>query len=588
MSLSTRINGYIRESSQRARGLILLQPSRPLPRGLLDGPRRVIDPDSGQVVYETTSRELQVSEYRWDHQFDELLEANWEESDDDQEFTAKETIVAQFKRKKRRVPRLIQLSVDSIVKNIGDITYEKIQYIPSLQLEFLWRELSKRCVYSFNTWKAFSKVLDRHEGAILNQFRYCSSIAEPIPSLSIYTKPLSSTSFDFLVHLSITTAFKTSDMVELSAITNLVALEIVNPKHVHHSRNTGKSFDASFGDRVIKTWSEEAINGKAFQVLRILKLRNFKEITNNCFQHLNRFPALAVFDVLDCGFNGLAQLGAERLGWEVHPDGGLLEILQSDCVKHIMALRTTLGLPVRAVRRSAAKPLWDKAKITMILRANLSAFLTGDPTSSSTSARNSAYLYAEQRVRMMEQTPAGRAKLRRTGFSHFEAVDYISRKEFRELETWEFRTLTSLNRISELRNDEDLRAAGLEVGDSIPIVSGEIISAVPVTSLRLGPELSYTPSRADLHQPFYDGGMSDRSLKYTSGNVGVGARGYVYTRIKIPAAKTRTREQAQEQDEGKTFEEAGGPGSRRNKRRKIKGEKRQQIGDLLAGVMGVI
>lgn len=92
----------------------------------------------------------------------------------------------------------------------------------------------------------------------------------------------------------------------------------------------------------------------------------------------------------------------------------------------------------------------------MILRANLSAFLTGDPTSSSTSAQNSAYLDAEQRVRMMEQTPAGRAKLRRTGFSHFEAVDYISRKEFRELETWEFRTLTSLNRISELRNDEGL------------------------------------------------------------------------------------------------------------------------------------
>ncbi|KAJ8064128.1 hypothetical protein OCU04_007964 [Sclerotinia nivalis] len=584
MPLRTRINGYIREGSQRARGLILLQPSRSLPRGVLDGPRRVIDPDSGQVSHETTSRELQVSEYHWDHQFDELLEANWEESDDDQEFTAEEAIVAQFRRKKRHVPRLIQLSVDSIVKNIGDITYEKIQYMPSLQLEFLWRELSKRCVNSFNTWKAFSKVLDRHEGAILNQFRYSGSIAEPVPSLSTYMKPLSSTSFDFLVHLSITTAFKTPDLIELSALTNLVALEIVNPRQDHHLRNTGKLFQASFGDRVIKTWSEAAINGKAFQILRILKLRNFKEITNNCFQYLNRFPALAVFDVLDCGFNGLAQLGAERLGWEVHPDGALLEILQSDCVKHIMALRTTLGLPVRPVRRSAAKPLWDKAKVTMIPRANLPAFLTGDPTSSSTPARNSAYLDAEQRVRMMEQTPAGRAKLRRTGFSHFEAVDYISRKEFRELETWEFRTLTSLNRISELRNDEDLRAAGLEVGDSIPIVSGEIISAVPVASLRLGPGLSYTPSRADLHQPFYDGGMSDRSLKYTSRNVGIGAKGYVYTRIKVPIARTRTREQAEEQAEGK----AGGSGSRRTKRRKVRGEKRQQIGDLLAGVMGVI
>ncbi|ESZ92899.1 hypothetical protein SBOR_6708 [Sclerotinia borealis F-4128] len=602
MSLGTRINGYFREGSERARRLILLRPSRSLPRGVLVGPRRVIDPESGQVSHETTSRELQVSDYHWDFQFEELLEEQWEDSDDGEPITVEEAIISSTRRRKPGVPRLIQLAVASIVKNVADITYENIQYMAPLHLEFIWRELTKRCVNSFNTWKAFSKVLGRQRGAILNQFRYSNAITEPIPSLSVYTKPLTSATFDYLVHLSITTAFSTSDLVELSTLTNLVALEVINPKQDNHLKNTGKLFDSSFGDRVIKTWSESAIESKGFQVLRILKLRNFKEITNNCFQYLNGFPVLAVFDVLDCGFEGLAQLGAEAFGWEVHPDGAFLEILQSACVKHSMALRTTLGLPVRPVRRSAAKPLYEKAKITMIPRADVPAFLAGDRASSSTAARNSAYVDAEERVTRLEQTPSGRARLARMGFSHFEAVDYMSRRAVRELETWEFRTYTALNRISELRNDEDLRAAGIDVGDSVPLVSGEVISAVPVASVRLGPELLYPLARGQLHQPFYDGGVADRSLKFTSRDLGVNAKGYVYTRIKVATARTRTREQAEGEAEGagegggeaedeagrEAGREARGSGSRQSKRRKVRGEKRQQLGDLLAGVMGVI
>lgn len=64
------MNGYFREQSQRARGLRLLKPSTTLPRGVLGGPRRIIDPDSGLVSQETTSRELQVSDYHWDSQFE--------------------------------------------------------------------------------------------------------------------------------------------------------------------------------------------------------------------------------------------------------------------------------------------------------------------------------------------------------------------------------------------------------------------------------------------------------------------------------------------------------------------------------------
>lgn len=72
MPLGIQPNISLREGRQRARARrpMLLQPAPPLPRGVLSGPRRVIDPDSGLVSTETFSREFQVSEYRWDTQYE--------------------------------------------------------------------------------------------------------------------------------------------------------------------------------------------------------------------------------------------------------------------------------------------------------------------------------------------------------------------------------------------------------------------------------------------------------------------------------------------------------------------------------------
>lgn len=65
MSFGARINGYFRDRHQRARRPILLLPP-PVSRGVMAGSRRIIDPDSGLVSHETTSRELQLSDYHWD------------------------------------------------------------------------------------------------------------------------------------------------------------------------------------------------------------------------------------------------------------------------------------------------------------------------------------------------------------------------------------------------------------------------------------------------------------------------------------------------------------------------------------------
>ncbi|QSZ33453.1 hypothetical protein DSL72_005021 [Monilinia vaccinii-corymbosi] len=624
-SSSFRERTRARSRGQRARRLILLQPHRPrhLARGMLDapGPRtnRIVDPESGLVSHETTTRERHASEYRWDrcHQFGEFLGERWGEQEEE-EILNNDQFGPLYRP---RVPRLFQLAMDTVVENVDSITYETVQHMAPLVLGLIWRELNKRYLNSFNTWKIFSKFLDRKQGALLNQFRYINAIREPVPSLSVYTKPLTSTTFDFLAHLSITTAFSTSDLVALSALTNLVALEIINPAHGNNLGNAGKVFDSSFGDRVIKTWSESAIKGKGFQILRILKLRNFEGITDRCFRYINDFPVLAVFDVLACGFEGLDPSEAEMLGWVAHPDGAFLEILQSDCVKHTMALRTTLGLPVRPVRRPTAKPLRHKARIKMVPRADVPAILAADRASTPSTAPNPAHHLTPKRVRRLRKTSTGRAKLAQMGFPHREAVDPMTTdKELRALEMWEFRTYTALHRIGELRRDEDLRAAGLDVGDCAPLVSGEFLSAIPVASLRLGPHLADPVARGPLrrHQPFYDdddgemsvyddGETSHSERGYTVGRNGGwgGAMGFVYTRVDWPfmarmigSAGASVSVSARARDEGASAsgggeEEIGdsaadsGLASRRNnlKRRKVRGGKRQQLGHLLAGVM---
>lgn len=51
-------------------------------------------------------------------------------------------------------------------------------------------------------------------------------------------------------------------------------------------------------------------------MLRILKLWNWEEITNQSLQYVNNFPSLAVYDVRGCRFDLTIKTNARALGWE--------------------------------------------------------------------------------------------------------------------------------------------------------------------------------------------------------------------------------------------------------------------------------
>jgi hypothetical protein len=179
----------------------------------------------------------------------------------------------------------------------------------------------------------------------LNLFRYRQAIQDPVPSLEVYTKPVISETFDFLTNLSITTAFSIPDLVRLSSIKNLGALEIVNPQE-QNTDSGATPFAVGVGDRIIRAWHEAAVKDRAFPVLRILKLRNFKALTSKSLIYLNSFPSLAVFDVAGCGFALESKIDAQRLGWRVTIDGDILGLLEAACVERAVLMQEPLGLPV--------------------------------------------------------------------------------------------------------------------------------------------------------------------------------------------------------------------------------------------------
>ncbi|PGH30248.1 hypothetical protein GX50_07006 [[Emmonsia] crescens] len=133
----------------------------------------------------------------------------------------------------------------------------------------------------------------------------------PYYSLKASTKKMSLRDYSRLIHspsLSWGTVMTISTdhadlhgLVEISKITNLVALDITVPLPV---KSTAKADDeipiTNLTDRVVRSWGELALAGEAFKNLRILMLHLQTDITLRIFSYLDQFPSLEVLIVVGC------------------------------------------------------------------------------------------------------------------------------------------------------------------------------------------------------------------------------------------------------------------------------------------------
>jgi hypothetical protein len=395
---------------------------------------------------------------------------------------------------------------------------------------------------SFDTWLIFSKLLHQEEGSTLGLLRYRQAIQQPLSPLHVYATPLTSSSFDFITSLSITTAFPLPDLVRLSKVTNLGVLEIINTAGMK-SRRTAFELLPAVSDRLIRAWNYSAQNDSAFQVLRILKLWNHEELTSKSLAYLNAFPALALYDVRGCAFDLDAKVDAKRIGWRATVDSNVLGLLEAACVERAMLMQQSLGVETRPVRKATARQLWDGSKTRRIPRSEVPSFLTrpeallpGQPL-----VEYESYSKMQSRLDIIEcHYPQKSIKDVR-----WKIMDRHLFSKSRALETWEFTNYTSFAKIGELRNDTDLSRAGVNVGDSVALVGNELVNSIPIVSLRLGdtPSVLQTSSVNSAHKPFYSSLYSEStvsSLKYDSDKLGsADTRTLAFIRIKVPPAETR-------------------------------------------------
>jgi len=169
---------------------------------------------------------------------------------------------------------------------------------------------------SVQVWKAFAETYgDQH----VSLKRRDHIIMVPNMTLNDYIKPTISDAFGFLTFLTLSNV-----MVSLYRLVNIGALTI--GKGV-------KIGDAGLDDSIVRTWSRAAAKTGAFSELRVLSCRFQRYLSRACFEHLNHFPALAVFITEDCDFGPRDKEMVRTIGWKYRTSKDLEGFLMDSGLK---------------------------------------------------------------------------------------------------------------------------------------------------------------------------------------------------------------------------------------------------------------
>lgn len=321
--------------------------------------------------------------------------------------------------------------------------------IPLLAIQLIYDPSDLIC---FHDWSIFSSVLREKSTTSLDLLRFRQQIEDPKSALPIYVQPIVSNQFAHITFLCIATSFAIPDLVRLSAVTNLGALEIIKPSDEDIPES------CRVGDRLIRAWHEAASEG-AFSVLRILRLWGHEDVTYQSLNYINSFRSLAIYDVRGCGFSIASRHLASELGWGTCLHKELLEVLEEACKEKYASIQTPppAGTEPRLV--FDRNQLYDTAKVRLIPR---------------------------------ESAPA-------LSVSH-QALDCEIPEPRSGSPSWDFETTTSFSRIGLLRNDLDFIRAGVPI-TSHALVEQELINSVPMASICLGsiPKRYHYSNWANLH-----------------------------------------------------------------------------------------
>ncbi|KAK0101547.1 hypothetical protein ONS95_006714 [Cadophora gregata] len=405
-------------------------------------------------------------------------------------------------RPRKGTRSLVDAAIETILENLVDVTFEGVDCLPKKLVLRIWILASERYVIPFCVWEIFSKVLRAENNTPLSLLRFRHVIPSPRMSLQTYTTTLTSSNFDFLASISLTTAFSVPQLVKLSSVKNLCILEIV-----HTSRDGAQS---GISDRLIRAWHQAARDEGPFSVLRILKLWDHKEVTETSLTYLNSFPVLALFDVRGCTFDARSRVLARTFGWRSSFDVGILSLFEAICVKRAVNKRAAGEADRQSIRRASSQQLDEDCFVNRIPRADVATFITSLAFSTSKENANAVQQWDSW------QSMGDLSDIRYSDKSFKETRCGIANQHIfntcYSLETWDFVPYTIFSKIGELRSDRDLHRAGVNIGEQV-VVNDELVNSVPVASLRLGPHLEVLkpPVYNSPNKPLYGSAFTERS-----------------------------------------------------------------------------
>ena len=133
-------------------------------------------------------------------------------------------------------------------------------------------------------------------------------IANPNTALGDYLKPISSSSFDWIVFLTLSNIVCSRiDLIRISQLQNIGVLTIGPNVEAEES---------GLDDAIIRSWARVSMASSAFSVLRVLTFRSQKDISQTIFGYLNQFPVLRALNVEGCELGLQDRSHALQYGWE--------------------------------------------------------------------------------------------------------------------------------------------------------------------------------------------------------------------------------------------------------------------------------
>ncbi|KAM7204565.1 hypothetical protein V8F33_001529 [Rhypophila sp. PSN 637] len=222
-------------------------------------------------------------------------------------------------RRSRKWPKprsLMEMTLDTIVKNLHTVNEETMASLPPPYLWRIYNECATNGMLSLHVWKIFLKLLladkDHNPDPNTNYqlYSYHAAIISPSYELNYYTKPLVCPDKYFLTRLTIIGVdhFRTDELLTLARLDNLLTLTL-DYRSTLLERN-------AVGDQLVKGWSE---TGDAFPLLQTLRLTG-PLITVQSLRYISRFPSLSLYVISVTGENWkklsrIARPLAEEHGW---------------------------------------------------------------------------------------------------------------------------------------------------------------------------------------------------------------------------------------------------------------------------------